>query len=216
MGASDNGGPVVVRVNAARRGGAAWVAFVVAVFIGIAVVKPWPAAVREAPPQQADPTIEPAPTEPPSAVRLLCKDPVGWRVGTIEELVDGLPFSDWGVIEPVQAGGPGDPRIPFFVVASGSVTALGYCAPPDDAPPADARLAIFRLIPGRLPEPIRTTRLVPNPPSPLGGLYRPDRGQSRLEGDVPTTASWATGIYVFHVHAANGYERWFGADVRIF
>ena len=111
-----------------------------------------------------------------------------------------------------MATGPRDVRIPSFVVSSAAVSALGYCAPPNDVPPPDAGVRIYRLDDRRAPEQVGVVRLGPNPASPLGALYRPPPD---AQAPAPIAASWATGLYIFEVSTADGYERWFGADVRL-
>jgi hypothetical protein len=206
--------PVVVRVPAPRPDTAARVAVVLAVFLGIAIVKPWPStepgAAASHAPQLA--SAEPRPTETISPVAGYCNDPVGWRVATVEQLLDGTALRGWGAVEPVMATGPRDVRIRSFVVSSASVSALGYCAPPYDIPPPDAQVRIYRLDDRRAPEQVSVVRLGPNPASSLGALFRPPPD---AQTPAPTAPSWATGLYIFEVSTADGYQRWFGADVRL-
>jgi hypothetical protein len=216
MPSPDGTRPVVVRVTSPRRTGAVRAAIILGLFLAVAIVKPWPSpspagdAFASHPPRVA--SAEPRPTETISPVAGYCNDPVGWRVATVEQLLDGTALRGWGAVEPIVATGPRDVRIRSFVVSSASVSALGYCAPPYDIPPPDAQVRIYRLDDRRTPEQVSVVRLGPNPASSLGALYRPppDAGPP-----VPTGASWATGLYIFEVSTADGYQRWFGADVRI-
>jgi hypothetical protein len=208
--------PVVVRVPAPRRDTAARIAVILAAFLAVAIVKPWPsaslsgdAAASHAPRVAS---AEPRPTETISPVAGYCNDPVGWRVATVEQLLDGTALRGWGAVEPIVATGPRDVRIQFFVVSSASVSALGYCAPPYDIPPADAQVRIYRVDDRRTPEQVSVVRLGPNPASSLGALYRPPPD---AQTPARTAASWATGLYIFEVSTADGYQRWFGADVRL-
>ncbi len=207
--------PVVVRVPAPRRDIAARVAIILAAFLAVAVVKPWPSTEPRPVPSpggRAASTAPAAPTETISPVAGYCNDPVGWRIATVEQLRDGTALRGWGAIEPVVATGPRDVRIPSFVVSSASVSALGYCAPPYDIPPPDAQVRIYRVDDRRAPEQVSVVRLGPNPASSLGALYRPP---ADAQTPTPAAPSWATGLYIFEVSAADGYQRWFGADVRL-
>ena len=213
--------PVPVRVDAERRTDVRRLLIVATFFLALAIIKPWPAPVRLPPPAatpaalaEASPsTFLPTPT-PPSAVSLLCFEPLGWRVASIEMTV-GFRLRTWGLVNPIQATDARDPAIPRIVVTSSSVIALGYCAPVDQPPPDDVDVVIYRLDAVRPPSPVRIVRLGPNPASPLGGLYLPAPVPAP-SSQTPATASWDNGIYVFRVHASRGYERWFGADVRLF
>jgi hypothetical protein len=214
MPSSNGTRPVVVRVPAPRRDTAARVAVILAVFLGIAIVKPWPSTEPRAAASHAAQvaSAELRPTETISPVAGYCNDPVGWRVATVEQLLDGTALRGWGAVEPVVATGPRDVRIRSFVVSSASVSALGYCAPPYDIPPPDAQVRIYRLDDRRAPEQVSVVRLGPNPASSLGALYRPPPD---AQTPALTAPSWATGLYIFEVSTANGYQRWFGADVRL-
>jgi len=214
MPSPDGTPPVVVRVPAPRRETAARVAVILAAFLAVAIVKPWPSSEPRAAasPVSRAASAEPRPTETISPVAGYCNDPVGWRVATVEQLLDGTALRGWGAVEPVVATGPRDVRIRSFVVSSASVSALGYCAPPYDIPPADAQVRIYRVDDRRAPEQVSVVRLGPNPASSLGALYRPP---ADAQTPTPNAPSWATGLYVFEVSAADGYQRWFGADVRL-
>jgi len=206
--------PIVVRVPAPRRDTAARVAVILAAFLAVAIVKPWPSTdPRPAgSPVSRAASDAPRPTETISPVAGYCNDPVGWRVATVEQLLDGTALRGWGAVEPVVATGPRDVRIRSFVVSSASVSALGYCAPPYDIPPPDAQVRIYRVDDRRAPEQVSVVRLGPNPASSLGALYRPP---ADAQTPTPNAPSWATGLYIFEVSAADGYQRWFGADVRL-
>jgi hypothetical protein len=191
-----------------------------AVFVAVVLIKPWPSVVRAPVLEQTPiPAIAARPSPPgptptaPSAVSLLCFEPLGWRLASIEMTLN-FRLRGWGLLVPVSATDPRDPAIPRLTVVSPSVIALGYCAPVDRPPPDDVALTIYRLDPVRPPTPVDVVRLGPNPASPLGGLYLP-APQADPSGTIPATASWASGTYVFRLHAAAGYEQWFGADVRI-
>ena len=214
MPSPDGTRPVVVRVPAPRRDTAARVAIVLAAFLAVAIVKPWPSSEPRAAagPVSRGASAEPRPTETISPVAGYCNDPVGWRIATVEQLLDGTALRGWGAVEPVVATGPRDVRIRSFVVSSASVSALGYCAPPYDIPPPDAQVRIYRVDDRRAPEQISVVRLGPNPASSLGALYRPPPD---AQTPMPNAPSWATGLYIFEVSTADGYQRWFGADVRL-
>ena len=206
--------PIVVRVPAPRRDTAARVAVILAAFLAVAIVKPWPSTDPRpaASPVSRAASDAPRPTETISPVAGYCNDPVGWRVATVEQLLDGTALRGWGAVEPVVATGPRDVRIRSFVVSSASVIALGYCAPPYDIPPPDAQVRIYRVDDRRAPEQVSVVRLGPNPASSLGALYRPPPD---AQTGTPNAPSWATGLYIFEVSTADGYQRWFGADVRL-
>ena len=116
-------------------------AALVALVIGLAVVKPWvpastapPAAVAPAgEPRAAGPTAAatPRPTND-TAVALagpICLGAGAWRVASLETWRD-QDVRVWRAVEPIaDATGPLDPAIPTVPVVGLEIRALGWCAP---------------------------------------------------------------------------------------
>lgn len=137
---------------------ATWLLAGTAVFLTLAVAKPW-AGVAASPDRAADPSggavrasivsqgslpsgppavgplESPSPTLPPGAVP--CFAPQGWRLVTLERWTD-REIRTWTLIVPATgAGVPADPRIPVVPIVSDGLVGVGTCAPvthPDRPP----------------------------------------------------------------------------------
>jgi hypothetical protein len=203
----------LARTSGAGRGPAMLVAAVV-IFVGLAILKPWPAGTT---PSFSDRPGTPPPTEQPSAdplagIRLDCQDPPGWRIFSREPWQGGV-LRSWRSLIPVSsAGSAADPAIPVIPV-SRQIVALGYCAPwtPPERPPDDVAVRIWSVQTDRTGS--MDTRLV-DPASasatlrpPLGALFVAPPGGS-------TTILWPEGTWVFEL-TAPGYERWWGIRIPV-
>jgi hypothetical protein len=200
---------------------------VIALLVGVVallVVRPWPdgpGEVAQPPAEPAGPTSvagrTPSGTVPTGAADpdgaslvLTCGTPSGWRVATLQAWRGRTtPIRSWIAIEPVDAAGPLDPAIPFAPVATDVVTAIGYCAPPDEGrrPPASVVVDLWAIRAGRA---IRLTAapLEPRRPNALGGLWRaaPQTGSA--------SATWPPGLYVIEITSASGtFHRLLGIEV---
>jgi hypothetical protein len=117
----------------------------------------------------------------------------------------------WTAAEAVAARRVDDPSIPFNLVASDTVEAIGWCAPVTgpDRPPLAAVATLFRLEGGVAVE-VAVDRLEPAVPDALGELWLPP-GQAG--GRRPL---WAPGRYVIRLAApSGGYERYLGMQVGL-
>lgn len=139
-----------------------------------------------------------------------CGYPTSWRTSTIQ-LWAGATARVWTAAAAVPATGAGDPSIPFNLVGSEAVEAIGWCAPVDgpDRPPLTARATLFRLVDGVATE-VTFDRLEPVARDALGELWLP---QEPSGGRRPP---WAPGRYVIRLAApSGGYERYLGIQVGL-
>lgn len=214
--------------------------FLVGIFLGAAVVKPWdlvfpsptPAvAQRPAASASVAPTPSPSPTPPPAE----CAFAGGWRVFALGQpdilggdgstgaagasaapiRTDiGNPLRRWLEVDPLHtASGPGDQRIPFVTIVSDRIAGIGYCPPPDgnDGPPADARFEAWELDSAGPPVPLPLHRATLGTTSTI-------RVPVYIGADPPagTAEHWPAGRYIFAVEGSDpaAYGRWFGVEIR--
>lgn len=221
----------VVRVARRGRGPTIAATLVAAAFL-VGLVRPWdwlaggsppgpapPAVIAEAGPATASPHpgVPGVPlaaqadgdAEAPAAAPT-CAYPTAWRTATIQTWA-GARARVWTAAEAVAARRVDDPSIPFNLVASDTVEAIGWCAPVTgpDRPPLAAVATLFRLEDGVAVE-VAVDRLEPAVPDALGELWLPP-GQA--EGRRPL---WAPGRYVIRLAApSGGYERYLGMQVGL-
>jgi hypothetical protein len=204
---------------------AAVVGALIAIFVAVALVKPWPGPGAPRPTPRATVTpIAVQTIDPLAELRLHCQEPPGWRVYS-QELWSTLTVRSWRSLEPAyHASGPLDPAIPIVPLGA-RIDALGYCSPwtPDQRPPDTARVDAWRIgAPGRDADrghfgaPVAAAALSLQPleaswPSVLGALYGPP--VDRVNEDGGASAAWPDGRFVFAVRAP-GYERWWAVDVE--
>ena len=150
-----------------------------------------------------------------SHVSLPCGSTDSWRATTMQVWPDrAVPIRSWIAIEPVEAAGPLDPAIPFAPVAADQVTAIGFCAPLDEAlrPPVTIRPSLWSLAGSRA----TSLTLVPADPSDhdtLRGLWLPPSGvvDPAMRGPVD---AWPPGRYVIELASpSETYVRWLGIEV---
>ena len=219
-----------VRPVAARGRGAPIAAVLIVLAFVVGLVRPWDFLGKAAPPGQpagsgavAAATPAPGETTDPgdqgpvptgTAKAPTCGYPMGWRSATLQRW-GGQRARVWSAVEVVgRATGPGDPSIPFNVVAGDDFTAIGWCAPVagDERPPA--------VVPGRLfgygaagaiaELPYR--RLEPPAPSALGELWVPVVAAPGASGTGP---AWPAGRYVIELATPDGtWARWLGIELR--
>lgn len=208
------------------------VAIVSALLIGVA--RPWdlvvpataepsgppgrvPAATRAAESPGAATPAPPAGTapagDPYAALWITCGSPSGWRAATIQRWTGRpAPIRSWIAIDPGEAAGPLDPRIPFAPVATDLVTAIGYCAPLSERlrPPASARAALWAIV-GEQALPLTALPLEPVEPDALGGLWRP---APEVVARVDGTEVWPPGRYVVRLRSpSDAFDRWLGIEI---
>jgi len=170
-----------------------------------------------------------SPAVPHDPLAVTCGSPSGWRAATLQAWGGRTePIRSWIAIQPVAAVGPLDTRIPFVPVATGIVTAVGYCAPSDDSrPPATARTSLWAVSDG-VATPLSLLPLEPATPNALGGLWM---APAELDGPTPVGSErspspgasvgtvaqprlWPPGRYALQVAVPGGvYDRWLGVDV---
>ena len=148
----------------------------------------------------------PAPAAPFQAPT--CGYPASWRTASIS-LWGGRLARVWTATDAVAASGPDDPSIPFGIIASDTVEAIGWCAPVSgpERPPVSAVGTLFRLRDG-IVTPVPVDRLEPNAPDALGELWVPP---APAAGRRP---NWTPGRYVVRLATPSGsYVRYLGLDV---
>ena len=215
-----------------RRSALTAMAIVSALLIGVA--RPWDLAV----PATAQPTGAPdrvpaatraaerpgagtpAPSggtapvgDPYAALWITCGSPSGWRAATIQRWTGRpAPIRSWIAIDPGEATGPLDPRIPFAPVATDLVTAIGYCAPLSESlrPPASTRATLWAIV-GEQARPLAALPLEPAEPDALGGLWRP---APEIVAQVDGTEVWPPGRYVVRLRSpSDSFDRWLGIEI---
>lgn len=220
--------PVRPWSNDSRVGVPLWI---VAVLIGIAVVKRWgagspgPILRPIALAQTADPAT-PAPTEDRTANGLasdFCLGAGVWQVASLERW-QTQDVRVWRVIEPMaDATGPADPAIPSVPIVALGVAALGWCAPAyGPARPAGPATITAWYVRDAIATEHRLRQVRPaDGVTQLGALYLPLTACPEqticaplLRDPVP--GPWVTGRVVFrYVDEGAGATAWLAADVMI-
>lgn len=196
------------------------VAVLIAIFVAVALVKPWgngTSGEARPTPRVSIAPVAAASADPLAQLRRNCEEPVGWRVYTSERW-GKLTVRSWKTVDPTHgAKGPLDPTIPIVPLAA-QIDALGYCSPWRDGerPPSDSFVTGWRIGsegPRAQPEavPIVLQPVDPSWPSVLGALYGPP--VNRFDPNAIEVIGWPGGRYVF-VITAQGFERWWGVDVE--
>ena len=216
--------------------------FVIGIFLGAAVVKPWDlllpppqASVASAPATagSATPTSTPEPSasQPPAE----CAFAGGWRVfalgqpdalggdgstGQVPASDAPIQFGDignplrrWLEVDPLDAGtGPEDTHVPFVTIVSERIAGIGFCPPQGDV---DGPPAGARFVAWSLDQAGSPTSLPLQPAR--AGAAASIQVPIFIGADRPVTGDrrWEPGRYVFAVEApAAAYERWFGVEIR--
>jgi hypothetical protein len=219
----DEGRPTETRVSArleSQGRGPEIVAVLIAIFVAVALVKPWGNGTSGGPRPTPRASIAPAAApsiDPLAQLRRNCEEPIGWRVYTSERW-GKLTVRSWKTIDPVHgATGPLDPTVPNVPLAA-QIDALGYCSPWRDGerPPIDSVVTGWRISPegsGAQPEavPIDLQPVDPSWPSVLGALYGPP--VNRFDPNAIEVVGWPGGRYVFVIQGP-GFERWWGVAVE--
>ena len=215
---------------------------VVAVVLGMAILKPWGVAAPSPSPAARLATPEPVivtpePTADRSAAGLagaVCLGPGGWRVASLERWrTDNVRV--WRAIEPADVvTGPLDPAIPSVPIVALELTALGWCAPAygPNVPVGPANVTAWWVDRGVAAElPLAQVQPVDGV-TPIAALYRPlatcPPGVRCRPAVIDPTAApatgattaglgpWMTGRVVFHwVDEGAGTEAWLAADIQI-
>jgi hypothetical protein len=212
-----------VKVRQGDRGLTAAVALV-AVFVLVAVLKPWDVLGLAEPGPESRPgpvapdraTPRAAPGALPgqiAAISTQCYYTSGWRVYSLTP-VGSRSVRSWSAVQPIRARGPQDERIEMTRIVADGLPVLGYCAPVTgrESPPASVTTTAWQLLDDGS---LRELDLVPieraNPTGrPTQALYRPP-----LPGGPGEAAAWQPGRYVFRISdgPAGRYERWFGVEI---
>jgi hypothetical protein len=196
----------------------------VVVLVLLAVVKPWaPAAAplsqpgpassgepaaggagvaRGAPPgENARATRAPDATIDPLTLRKQCRDPDVWRLVTIEQ---SRPLVGRSLlpITLVAATGPDDPNIVPQLVRTGELVAFGYCVPAaihPDAAAAEAAVAIWAQVDGRVTVPLSDARVMDDALASVGEVYLAPPGGAPVPGSGAPQPTWPQGRYIFRI-----------------
>lgn len=156
-------------------------------------------------------TAAPTIVDPYAGLVVTCGYPSGWRVATLQHWWGRTgTIRTWSAVDPVTAGGPTDPAIPFVIVATDVVTAIGYCSPLGDTrPPTIAGLQIWALGEGDARE-VELLPVEPRHPNALGGLWGPPPAEAIA---VDGFAGWRPGRYVVRVRGP-AFDRWMGVEIQ--
>jgi hypothetical protein len=207
--------PTTIRLASPGRGpGIATV--LIAIFVALALVKPWaagPGAPRPTPRATVVPVVAPS-VDPLAELRRHCQEPVGWRIYSRERWAK-MTVRSWKSFDPAfGASGPLDAEIPILPLGA-QIDALGYCSPwtGGERPPTDATVSGWRItsVTGdgarTSANPIALRPVDPGWPSVLGALYGPP--VNRFDSSAVETLGWPGGRYVFAIRAP-GFARWWG------
>ncbi len=202
-----DGTVALARVRGPGRGSAAAVLFVV-FLVGLLVAKPWspvtPGQTHAviALPSDASPSATASPSMPPGRNAVACLDDSSWRVVTLER-GDGTEQRGWHRISPMR-----EPtsetlhRMPFRRIVTGSLDALGFCAP---AATSTGAVRFWRVDEDGAGH--RLDGVEPIDDSGGAGMARLFRPPS-LVGPYGF-ASWPIGTYVVVVRETDGAPSWF-------
>ena len=219
------------------------VTFLVGIFLGAAVVKPWDivfppsrASVDQRPASSASSSAASTPAPSPSSPPAECAFAGGWRVfalgqpdplggdGSSSQVVASgdptrssdiaNPLRRWLEVDPLKvASGPSDRRIPFVTIVSDRISGIGYCPPPDGI---DGPPAGARLD-AWLTDATGIPTALPLRATTLGPGSAIEVAVF-IGADHPAdrNARWAQGRYVFAVETPDpgSYGRWFGVEIR--
>jgi hypothetical protein len=216
--------------------------FLIGIFLGAAVVKPWDlllppprplasgATTTAASPSPTS-TPEPSGSHPPAE----CAFAGGWRVfalgqpdplggdgstGDVRASNAPITFGDignplrrWLEVDPLEHGtGPEDTRVPFVTIVSERIAGIGFCPPQDDADGPPTGAVFDAWSLDQAGNP------TPLPLQPVqAGAAASIEVPIFIGAEPPATAErrWVPGRYVFAVEApAASYERWFGVEIR--
>lgn len=211
--------PPTIRLASPGRGPGIATALI-AIFVALALVKPWagpPGAPRPTPHVTAPPVAAPS-IDPLAELRRNCQEPMGWRIYSRERWAK-MTVRSWKSFDPAYgASSPLDPEIPILPIGA-QIEALGYCSPwtGSERPSADARVTGWQLTSDRgiddesVAVPISLEPEDPRWPGVLGALYGPP--VNRFDSTVAETLGWPGGRYVFAIRAP-GFERWWGVEIE--
>jgi hypothetical protein len=207
----------------------------VALVIGLAVLKPWapgstdapaavPAAVPRGPTPTAAATPRPTSDSPEGLAGPVCLGASSWRIASLETWRN-QDVRVWRAVEPmVDATGPLDPAIPTVPVVGLEIGALGWCAPAygRERPVGPALVEGWIVIDGAADE-LELRQVLPvRGITPLAALYHPIApcalGTTCAPGETrPVPQRWETGRVVFR-YADRGAAAtvWFGADIQLY
>lgn len=211
---------------------------VVAILVGIAVVKPWGSATEPGPPALpplAARSVAPASGVPPTPRPTLdtspegvagptCLGPGAWRIASLEAWRD-QDVRVWRAIEPTMAAtGPLDPAIPTVPVVGSEIEALGWCAPAyGPGRPIGPGQVDAWLVRGGVVLELELRRVLPaRGETHLAALYVP---LARCPLDGPCTSpetgavrqAWPSGRVVFrYADQGSGAVAWLGAEVTLY
>jgi hypothetical protein len=220
--------------------------------IVVLLVRPWgdgsprpPSSAAPVPAATRSTSASPPPLVFDGPLDVICGSPSGWRAATLQDWPGRqTPIRSWIAITPVPATGPTDVSIPFAPIATGRVTAIGYCAPMDaaDQPPPATTVSLWVLDRGA-GVPLALVPLEPPTPDVLGGLWLPpadlvapapsagppqsgepsppappSAAPDGSAGPAPAPGSdrsWPPGRYLVRLSTPDGsYDRWLGIEIE--
>ncbi len=218
---------------------------VAAILVGIAIAKPWQLMAGVTPdsvmaPRQAVPLrtavaaestapqgsaagttvgAEPEPSHQPGTVE--CRDPIGWRLVTLERVSGGATRS-WTAVQPEVARSPADVTIVSTRVTAAGLIAVGFCG---DGQHAGTGPAIVGSAWRQAGDGSWAAQLVLAMSAGSGADGTSNNGgdgelaaiyQSAVQSrQTPAPSPWLPGRYVFRVSYAAwpGMSYWFGLEV---
>jgi len=204
--------------------GPAIIGALIAAFVAVALLKPWPGPGASRPTPRI-PTVQApvATVDPLAELRLHCQEPLGWRIFSQERWL-AMTVRSWRSLQPAYgAKGPLDPAIPIVPIVA-RLDGLGYCSPwtQDQRPPDAATVDAWQIVAsvaetdGRnlgatVANGLSLHPLMPGWATVLGALYAPPGDGSASQ--TATAPVWPVGRFVFAVRAP-GYQRWWGVDLQ--
>ncbi len=159
-------------------------------------------------------SVDPGPASA-AGLHVTCGSTDGWRATTTQVWPDrAIPIRSWIAIEPAGAGDPLDTTIPFAPVAADEVTAIGFCAPIDEAlrPPVTIRPSLWWIV-GDRAVPLALVPADPADHDAMRGLWLPPSSLGVARAGVSGDA-WPPGRYVIELATPGGtYVRRLGIEI---
>lgn len=225
-------GPVLKQVGARPGSRLSVATSLVAVLVGIAILKPWGVGTTTPPSRPPRTTIPiavvptPRPTNDDSADGLaspICLGAGAWQVATLETWRT-QDVRVWRAVEPIsEASGPLDSTIPSVPVVALEIGALGWCAPGHgpDRPVGPAEVTTWFVV-GETATELQLRQVLPERGFTLiAALYErqapcPPRRACPVTPEDAFTLPWATGRVVFRYEDLGAHRvSWFAADLDV-
>jgi hypothetical protein len=222
--------PVTTTAISASTSSARRLIVAAALLVGVALLKPWPAApasTSRSPATAPSPTVlaalEPTPLPSLRAGEIGCEG-ARWQIVSLDRL-GSWTARTWLPIAPVAAFGPADPSIPRVALDGGGVLAVGACPDVDGgAPSAPGAPApspdVVAITAWRLPLPASagsstggdTADPAPVPLVAVSGVAASRPGVATLYRPAGARL-WPGGRYVFRLAPVSGTAVWVAVEV---